>query len=167
MQLLYCFLNDFGSQINTNGVLSFQSLFIQSGYVPQGFSLSDVNDALIVPFWDNLGIGRSGSVFYRVTSNATLLERARDDLQELFPSSGNFTPTTLFIVTWDRVAGYEGAIQVSTYKTVCLLSLCRWGLTSRTITIVVVIMLYQYKCAITVDCIQKMHYHCRQTHSRL
>ena len=165
MQLLYCFLNDFGSQINTNGVLSFQSPFIQS--VSQGFSLSEVNDTLIVPFWDNLGIGRSGNIFYRVTNDTTLLQRARDQLQELFPSSGSFIPTTLFIATWDRVAGYEGATQVSTYKTVCLLSLCRWGLTSRAITMVAVIMLYQHKCAITVDCNQKMHYHSRQTHSRL
>ena len=112
MQLLYCFLNDFGSQINPNGVLSFQSPFIRSGYVPQGFSLSEVDTTLIVPFWDNLGIGRSGSIFYRQTNDTTLLQRARDQLQELFPSSGNFTPTTLFIATWDRVAQFEGGSQV-------------------------------------------------------
>ena len=104
MQLLASFFIDFGSQINTNGVLSFQSPFIQSGYMPQGFALSDVNNTLIVPFWDNLGLRRFGNVFYRTTSNAALLQRAHDQLQELFPSSANFTPTTLFIATWDRVA---------------------------------------------------------------
>ena len=46
---------------------------------------------------------RFGKIFYRQTSNITLLQRARDQLQELFPSSGNFTPTILFIATWDRV----------------------------------------------------------------
>ena len=128
------FINDFGSQINTNGVLLFQSPFVQSGYVPRGFSLSDINNTLIAPFWDNLGLRRFGNVFYRTTSNAALLQRAHDQLQELFPSSDNFTPTTLFIATWDRVAEYEGGTQVSAYKMVCLLSLivilCRWGLTS-------------------------------------
>ena len=134
MQLLDSFFYDFGSQINTNGVLSFRSPFIPSGYVPQRFSLSDVNITMIVPFLDNLGIRRFGNVFYRTTFNATLLQRAHDQLQELFPSSGNFTPTTLFIVTWDRVTEYEGATEVFAYIMVCLLSLivilCRQGLTS-------------------------------------
>ena len=123
MELLDSFFNDFGSQINTNGVLSFQSPFTLSGYVSQGFSLSDVNSTVIVPFWDTLGIRRFGNIFYRTTSNAALLQRAHDQLQELFPSSGNFIPTTLFIATWDRVAEREGATQVSAYVMVCLLSL--------------------------------------------
>ena len=67
------------------------------------FPLS-ANISLIAPFWDDVDITRFGSIFYRETSNATLLQRARDQLQGLFPSSGNFTPTTLFIATWDRVA---------------------------------------------------------------
>ena len=49
-------------------------------------------------------------------------QRARDQLQGLFPSSGNFTPTTLFIATWDRVAQFGGGPQVSTrYTIICLL----------------------------------------------
>ena len=69
----------------------------------------------IAPFMDNVDIGRFGRVFYRQTTNATLLQRACDQLQELFPSSGNFTPTTLFIATWDRVAEYGGGPQVCSY----------------------------------------------------
>ena len=64
---------------------------------------------------------RIEKVFYRETSNITLLQRARDQLQELFPSSGNFTPTTLFIVTWDKVAQFVGGYQVCTYICNCLL----------------------------------------------
>ena len=59
-----------------------------------------------------MDIRRFGSVFYRVTFNATLLQRARDQLHELFPSSGSFTPATLFIATWDRVAESGGGSQV-------------------------------------------------------
>ena len=64
---------------------------------------------------------RFGKIFYRQTSNVTLLQRARDQLQELFPSSGNFTPTTLFIATWDRVEELRGR-EFEVYKytiTVC------------------------------------------------
>ena len=74
----------------------------------------------IAPFLDDVDIRRFGRVFYRETSNATLLQRARDQLQELFPSSGNFTPTTLFIATWDRVAQYGGGPQVCSYICNCL-----------------------------------------------
>ena len=152
--------NCFLSQICTTGFLSFNYVYY---WRPK--TLLSINVPLIAPFW--VSSIQSGHIFYRQTNDTTLLQRARDQLQELFPSSGNFTPTTLFIATWDRVAQFEGATQVSTYKTVCHLSLCRWGLTSRASTIVVVIMLYQYDCAVTVDCNQKMHYFYRQTHSRL
>ena len=83
-------------------------------YTPRSFPLNDFIP-LIAPFWDDINIERFGNIFYRQTSNITLLQRARDQLQELFPSSGNFTPTTLFIATWDRVAEFEGGSQVSAY----------------------------------------------------
>ena len=89
--------NDSGSQVNTNGILSFQSQYLH--YIPRIFPSTGLQ--LIAPFWHDVNIRR---FFYRVTANATLLQKARDLLQELFPSSGNFTPTTLFIATWDRVA---------------------------------------------------------------
>ena len=69
------------------------------------FPLS-ANISLIAPFWGDVDITRFGNIFYRETSNTTLLQRAQDQLQGLFPSSGNFTPTTLFIATWDRVAEF-------------------------------------------------------------
>ena len=98
----------FHSQVFTNGFFSFNSPFY--GYQrPQRLSLSDV--PLIAPFW--VGFISSGNVFYRQTNDTTLLQRARDQLQELFPSSGNFTPTTLFIATWDRVTGIGGGSRVS------------------------------------------------------
>ena len=115
----YYFFNDSGSQVNTNGILSFRSQYLQ--YFPEMFPSTGL--PLIAPFWNDVDIRRFGNTSYRITSNATLLQRARDQLQELFPSSGNFTPTTLFIATWDRVAEREGATQVSALVMVCLLSL--------------------------------------------
>ena len=106
--------NDSGSQVNTNGILSFQSPYLTP--IPQMFRSTGL--PLIAPFWDDVDITRFGNVFYRQTSNATLLQRARDQLQELFPSSGSFTPTTLFITTWDRVAQFGGGPQVSAYMTI-------------------------------------------------
>ena len=109
--------NDSGSQVNSNGILSFRSQYLQ--YIPQMFPFTGL--PLIAPFWDDVDITRFGNIFYRQTNDTTLLQRARDQLQELFPSSGNFTPTTLFIATWDRVAQFEGGSQVSAYITIVLL----------------------------------------------
>ena len=109
--MIITFFNDSGSQVNTNGILSFQSPYVAP--LPQMFPFTGL--PLIAPFWDDIDITRFGNIFYRQTNDTTLLQRARDQLQELFPSSGNFTPTTLFIATWDRVAQFEGGSQVSTY----------------------------------------------------
>ena len=106
--------NDSGPQVHTNGILSFQFQFPLLS--PRMFPLLRL--PLIVPFWDDVDIRRFGNIFYRETSNVNLLQRARDQLQELFPSSGNFIPTTLFIATWDRVAQFGEGTQVSTYMTI-------------------------------------------------
>ena len=100
--------NCFHSQIYPNGFLSFNYYWYWSS---QTLSLSDV--PLIAPFWVGFFIMNSGRILYRQTNDTTLLQRARDQLQELFPSSGNFTPTTLFIATWERVAEYERVSKVS------------------------------------------------------
>ena len=86
-----------------------------NGYV----AFSHLHPLSIVPFGASVDITRFGHVFYRMTSNATLLQRVCDQLQELFPSSSNFTPTTLFIATWDRVAQVGGGSQVSMYIRNC------------------------------------------------
>ena len=96
-------------QVNTNGILSFRSQF--TSFFPQRFPF--FGSPLIAPFWDDVNINRFGNIFYRQTSDVTLLQRARDQIQELFSSFDNFTPTVLFIATWDRVAEFGGGSQVS------------------------------------------------------
>ena len=110
----YC-IASFGSQINTNGFISFNS---PTWYLShRTLLLSDV--PVIVPFWARYT--NFENVFYRRTNDTTLLQRARDQLQELFPSSGNFTPTTLFIATWENVARFGRPSQVSAYMWTFLL----------------------------------------------
>ena len=108
--------NDPGPQVNTNGVLSFRTPFTE--FTSQRFPLSNAR-SLIAPFWDDVDIrtsaNRFGDIFYRLTFNTTLLERARDQLRELFPSTDSFAPTQLVIATWDRVAEFgQSGPQVST-----------------------------------------------------
>ena len=114
-----------GSPVNTNGILSFQSLYLQ--YFPEMFPSTGL--PLIAPFWNDIDTTTFGSIFFRTTSNAALLQRAHDQLQELFPSSGNFTPTMLFIATWDRVApfGRKTQVRFCIHDNLLLLVYLEWG----------------------------------------
>ena len=136
---IYCIFsfNDPGPQVNTNGILSFGNQFIW--ITIRRFPLA-AGRSLIAPFWDDVDTRRFGTIYYRETSNATLLQRARDQLRELFPSTGNFTPTQLFIATWDRVAEFgQNGSQVSTCTIPCLLG-C-----------VVTLMVHYYKCLVFIE----------------
>lgn len=88
-------------QVNTNGILSFRFSFLS--FFPRRFPF--FSSPLIAPYWDGFDLRRGGNIFYRQTSNTTLLERVRDQLQE-FPSANNFSPAILFIATWDQVRGF-------------------------------------------------------------
>ena len=99
--------------MNTNGHLTFRSEFLE--WIPRPFPI--VGLPLIAPYWEDVDIRRFGTIFYRQTSSPILLQRARNELQELFPSSGNFNPTRLVIATWDRVAGFGLGSLVCAYMT--------------------------------------------------
>jgi len=62
---------------------------------------------LIAPYWadaDTRGNG-SGTVFYRETTNPTLLQRASREIQDGLSMS--FSPSHLFIATWDSIGYYN------------------------------------------------------------
>ncbi len=81
--------------MNYNGVLSFRRPFTSSLPVP--FPLE--NYTLIAPFWDQ--ISTSGQVWYRFTSNYSVITRVRDTINEAFDD--DFYPQSLLIATWDNV----------------------------------------------------------------
>ena len=96
-QLFVCYF----LQVNNNGIISFESPFSQ--FNPSRFPRS-TTEALIAPFWadaDTRPVER-GTVFYRETTNPTLLQRALREIQDGL--SVSFSPSHLFIATWDSIA---------------------------------------------------------------
>jgi hypothetical protein len=63
------------------------------------------NGVLIAPFWADVDIRGIGSIYYRTTSNQTLLERFSDNISSSFSGQVTFSPQILFIATWMEV-GY-------------------------------------------------------------
>ena len=85
-------------QVNTNGVLSFNERFRQP--FPMQFP-SPNSITKISPYWENFDTSRSGRIYYRNTTDITLLRRAQFSLRDIFPSARDFFPSYLFIATWD------------------------------------------------------------------
>lgn len=63
------------------------------------------NGVLIAPFWADVDTRGIGSIYYRLTSNQTLLDRLSMDISSSFADQVTFSPQILFIATWIEV-GY-------------------------------------------------------------
>ena len=84
-------------QVNTNGVLTFDQPFHET--MPRPFPDNSLQK--ISPYWENFDTSRSGRIYYRNTTDITLLRRAQFSLRDIFPSARDFFPSYLFIATWD------------------------------------------------------------------
>ena len=81
-------------------MLSLNSTVIN--FTPRVFPTDGV---LIAPFWADVDIRGIGSIYYRITSNETLLNRFSMDITSSFTGQVIFSPQILFIATWSEV-GY-------------------------------------------------------------
>jgi len=71
-------------------------------------TLPIVGERFIAPYWADVDTSGTGRIYYRQTTNSTLLARATNEIQRAFPMSQNVNITSLLIVTWDAVGHYNG-----------------------------------------------------------
>ena len=112
--------------MNSNGVLSFDQFFTE--FSPQQFPINSPH--LIAPFWHDFNPRVAGRIFYRQTSNTDQLNTVHQlftilDTGEL----RDFSPTHLFVATWDQVSQFGGSSEVSTMS--CMYDCKRILATSR------------------------------------
>ena len=102
---VYCNLALFALQVNTHGQLSFRAPFID--FTPESFPLQGPNSGviLIAPFWDDIDTtgssGPGGQLFFRQSGDESLLAAVGAVISGIFMKS--FSPTLLFIATWEGV----------------------------------------------------------------
>ena len=79
-----------------------------SSYTPQSFPISG-SRVLLSPYWGDVDTRPSngGFVYYRQSTDSILLTKAMNQVRTLFPAFSSFTPTFLFIATWDHVGYYN------------------------------------------------------------
>ena len=90
-------------------MLSFRDFF--SDFSPQPFPVF-LEIPLIAPFWDDHVItsdsgNAGGTLYYRFTSDQDLLNEVGANISAAFLVS--FSPTVLFVATWDRVLSFANA----------------------------------------------------------
>ena len=68
---------------------------------------------IISPLEKNTGSIHSGDVFYRITDNTTLLNRAKEDIKQSNLTQCDFNPTHLIIVTWENYYIASSSMPVS------------------------------------------------------
>jgi len=107
--------------MNSNGIITFS--FVNAEFFPpRPLPFSGVS--FIAPYWFNVSLfaeqtdNDNGSssfflsddtendtsiVYYRHTTDSILLARASTEIRRVFPSAREFSPTSLFIATWDIV----------------------------------------------------------------
>lgn len=91
-------------QVNSIGTLTFDAPLL----VPEPQPFPGVA-RVIAPYWSPVDLSQGGQVYYRTSSQETLLQRAQDDILSQFPDlEGLFEPTLLLVVTWFEVQEVEG-----------------------------------------------------------
>jgi hypothetical protein len=79
-----------------------------STYTPSPFPLGS-NRQLIAPYWTDIDTRKGGDIWYRESTNSTLLQRVSLEIRRVFPEQYKFEASWLFIATWDNVAFFGSA----------------------------------------------------------
>lgn len=84
------------SQVSTNGLLSFEKGF-DSYIISQFPRTASPSIPLIAPLWADFNFRDAGTLYYRVTTDASILDAVVEDRNEIY---GEYRPTMAVVVTW-------------------------------------------------------------------
>lgn len=90
-------------QVNSNGGVTFDTALRQ--HTAQAFPING-SHKMIAPFWTDISIASEGSLWYRTSTDSSILQKGTRDIRTVFPSLNTFSATWVMIVTWDDVAEY-------------------------------------------------------------
>ncbi|XP_065944898.1 sushi, nidogen and EGF-like domain-containing protein 1 isoform X2 [Magallana gigas] len=89
--------------VNNNGYVTFDPTL--TDYTAQAFPING-SHKMIAPFWTDIDTDRGGSVWYRTTTDSSILQKGTSTVRTVFPSLYNFSATWMMVATWDEVAAY-------------------------------------------------------------
>ncbi|XP_060073737.1 sushi, nidogen and EGF-like domain-containing protein 1 [Ylistrum balloti] len=89
--------------VNTNGDITFGNSLSQ--YRPSAFPLPG-NYVMVAVFWTDIITYTVGEIWYKLSSNQDLLDRATSDVRSAFTDQTDFSSSLVFVVTWNEVPYY-------------------------------------------------------------
>ena len=96
----------YSTQVNDNGFISLNRPYNFHFPLPLPLNGTQQNEQIIAPYWADVDTRGAGEIFYRQTTNASLLVRATNEIRAAFPASENMTIQNLLIATWNKVGYY-------------------------------------------------------------
>ena len=93
----------FSIQVNDNGVISFNNPY--NVRTPLSLPLSGT-DQIIAPYWADVDTRGTGQIFYRQSTDPSLLARASSEIQSALSLTRGVELKSLLIATWDGVGYY-------------------------------------------------------------
>jgi hypothetical protein len=92
-------------QVHNNGIVALSKP--PEHFLDDAFPIE--NYTFIAPFFGDVDTRKAGTVWYTdpVTKDLNILMRAESDIHRAFPEYEDFSPTYLFVATWDHVGYYK------------------------------------------------------------
>ena len=104
-------------QVNNNGHISFNVAY--GAFHPNRFE--NEFDPLIAPYWADADTSGTGIVWYRESTSQADKNRVQSEIRAIFREAARFTPSLVFIATWDHVGYYPSRtdkVQVNAYVSI-------------------------------------------------
>ncbi|XP_065942667.1 uncharacterized protein [Magallana gigas] len=89
--------------VNNNGDVTFDTALNE--YNAKAFPITG-SHKMIAPFWTDISTAKGGYLWYRTTTDSSILQLGTNKIRTVFPSFATFSATMLMIVTWEDVAAY-------------------------------------------------------------
>ena len=102
-------------QVNVNGVVSFRDPFSVFSGAP--FPIVN-NRPLLALYWDDHDATEQGEIFYRTSQDQCLINEVGTNISDAF--STDFTPSSLFIATWDGVPRFQIGSSILEVSATCV-----------------------------------------------
>ena len=98
-------INASSLQVNDNGIISIGSRY--NARTPLSLPRSGSSLRIIAPYWADVDTRGTGNIYYRQTTDPSLLARATSEIRAAFPNSQSVTIRNLLVATWDGVGYYS------------------------------------------------------------
>ena len=103
-------------QVYDNGVVSLDRTF-RADDGPRSL-FHHQRDKFFAPYWADFDTSRTGNIYYRQTTDSSLLGRVTNEIRAAFPMYQDLTMTNLFIATWDSINHNDHRVSMNTVCTV-------------------------------------------------